>query len=385
MEEITRNKYESALKPLRAFCVKLKESFPPAPRVLAEFLKHQSDEKYSYSSIRGTLSAVKDLFRHKPDDSPCLNPLVVSVRKAAEKLAPAPKRRNAISRTHLLAIAKTFKHKFNSVAFVRNWLMLLIAYRGSLRGDEVVHLLPSDVWIEKCDPIDEACVHFPPDMIGRPLLWIRVSSSKTHSQRQRDDTDRCGDMVVIGPDVNQELCPLHWFRLWLTKRTKSAKFLFHSANENNSGAINSSEFSSAVKEFCLGAGFKTVLTGHSARAGGATDAIRRGVDLKIVKDHGRWRSDAVFLYIQDDTAARLQVSVALGGYHSADRKSFSAGASSDASSALSNQAGVASPLPVTSSPSENAEYWRKVHALSKSIGLSAARDALLFDLEDSDL
>ena len=140
-----------------------------------------------------------------------------------------------------------------------------------------------------------------------------------------------------------------------------------------------------MKEFCLGAGFKTVLTGHSARADGATDAIRRGVDLKIVKDHGRWRSDAVFLYIQDDTAARLQVSVALGGYHSADRKSFSAGASSDASSALSNQAGVASLLPVTSSPSENAEYWRKVHALSKAIGLSAARDALLFDLEDSDL
>ena len=57
--------------------------------------------------------------------------------------------------------------------------MLLIAYRGSLRGDEVVNLLPSDVWIEKCDPIDEACIHFPLDMIGRPLLWIRVSSSKT--------------------------------------------------------------------------------------------------------------------------------------------------------------------------------------------------------------
>lgn len=390
MELITRAKYEASLKPLRAFCATLKESFPPAPRVLAEFLKKLSGEGYSFSSIRGTLSAVRDLWRHASGACPCDDPLVVSVRNAAAKLAPAPKPRNAISRAHLLAIAKAHSHKQKSVAFTRDWLMLLLAYRGALRGDEVVHLLASDAWVDTCDPVDEACVHFPPEMTGQQLVWLRISSSKTNSQRQRRDADRAGDTVVIGPDMNPDLCPVRWFLRWKVIRDKSAKFLFPSQNKNNTESIGRSRFSETVKDLCAGANIKTVLTGHSARAGSATDAIRRGVDLKIVKDHGRWKSDAVFLYIKDDTAARLKVSVALGGYHSADRKSsaadsFSAGAISDLVGASTNQAGIAVAHFAPIDPTYRQAYWSKVQALSKTIGLAAARDRMLFALDDSDL
>ena len=53
--------------------------------------------------------------------------------------------------------------------------------------------------------------------------------------------------------------------------------------------------------------------GHSARAGGATAAAVAEVDLRLIKRQGRWKSDAVFIYIHDDTNTMLALCEALGG------------------------------------------------------------------------
>ena len=50
---------------------------------------------------------------------------------------------------------------------------------------------------------------------------------------------------------------------------------------------------------------------HSCRRGGAAAAVAANVDLHLVKRHGNWKSDAVYLYVVDSVKARLPVSEAI--------------------------------------------------------------------------
>ena len=48
---------------------------------------------------------------------------------------------------------------------------------------------------------------------------------------------------------------------------------------------------------------------HSCRRGGATAAVATGVDIVLVKHHGRWRSDVVYAYVEDSVVRKLSVSL----------------------------------------------------------------------------
>ncbi len=50
---------------------------------------------------------------------------------------------------------------------------------------------------------------------------------------------------------------------------------------------------------------------HSCRRGGVTAAVAASVDFHLVKRHGNWKSDAVYLYVVDSVKARLSVSEAI--------------------------------------------------------------------------
>ena len=54
---------------------------------------------------------------------------------------------------------------------------------------------------------------------------------------------------------------------------------------------------------------------HSLRRGGCTSAMLAKVNLHTIKRHGRWKSDAVYLYMVDDMEAKLNLtrSVVYGG------------------------------------------------------------------------
>jgi hypothetical protein len=55
----------------------------------------------------------------------------------------------------------------------------------------------------------------------------------------------------------------------------------------------------------------TVFSLHSLRRGGATTAYRAGVDQMSVKRHGRWHSDAFWVYITLAMVAQSPVAQAL--------------------------------------------------------------------------
>jgi hypothetical protein len=45
------------------------------------------------------------------------------------------------------------------------------------------------------------------------------------------------------------------------------------------------------------------ITGHSFRAGGATDLFNAGVPYQVIQKQGRWKSAAVLVYFKSEAAA----------------------------------------------------------------------------------
>lgn len=259
--------------------------------------------------MAGAVSAIADLFRHS-DQAPTSTSIVTSAKRAAAKLAPDKKQRNPLTRTHLLRIHAHINRIGWSDARRRDFFALLLAYRGCMRGEEVANLLAERVWVDTCPPEDQEAGHFPQYMIDVPILWIQISSSKTKPQKQRAEEIRSVHTILIGPDSLASLCPITHFYEWRRVRSKSEKSFFHSMRPG--GEYTRRHFSEAARDLARAAGIKEHLTGHSARAGCATTAIQKGVDIRLVKQHGRWKSDAVYDYIKDDTGSKLAVSAALG-------------------------------------------------------------------------
>ena len=46
--------------------------------------------------------------------------------------------------------------------------------------------------------------------------------------------------------------------------------------------------------------------------GGVTAAAKALVDIRLIKRHRRWKSDAVYIYIRDDSYSMLPLQEALG-------------------------------------------------------------------------
>jgi hypothetical protein len=55
-----------------------------------------------------------------------------------------------------------------------------------------------------------------------------------------------------------------------------------------------------------------LFSGHSFRAGGATDLFNAGVPTVIIKKMGRWKSDAVMIYHRDEIEVGRKVAAAFG-------------------------------------------------------------------------
>ena len=307
-----------------------------------------SDEKAAASTVRGANSAIAHHFRHSATH-PTASPLVKSARKASGKLAPAPKQRAPLSREHLRALATWCEGNWQGdKRLLRDITLILIAWRGFLRGDEVVSLTGKDVTlvVYTQDVLEEHTELKPPkegyrgltrvrrtqaiprELFGKAILHVFISSDKTNPQKQKPKADRAGKMILIGPDTDEVLCPVRWFRRWKAVRT-SIMFeetpLFHSLDVKTANAKGKDESQVALSKGTVNHIVKNRLKevgidanalnigGHSLRAGGATDAAQRGVDLSLLKKHGRWKSDAVFLYLRDDVGDELEFNVTAGG------------------------------------------------------------------------
>jgi len=265
--------------------------------------------------------------------------LAADAAKSGAKKGRPTRHRAPLESEHLASMADLcHKHKLSAV---RDFFAILLAFRGFMRGGEVTGLIADDITVEDLKEKPPPSAPFPPlsaasvaqqaqasasaasapdrYMAPRSVLVVLISSSKTKPQAQKKQRAwREGDSVIIGPDKDERLCPIAWYKRYSAMREKDlgspspqAPFFYSTASARQ--PLDSSRFNEIVKRWL---GFinvdPTLYGGHSARVGGATAAAKALVDVRLIKRHGRWKSDAVYIYIRDDSYSMLPLQEALG-------------------------------------------------------------------------
>lgn len=107
------------------------------------------------------------------------------------------------------------------------------------------------------------------------------------------------------------MCPVWWYRLYTKVLSQGAVFLFHPIGEPL-GQLSKSTPNFTAKKALRAIGVDAQNYGsHSCRKGGCTAAVEAGVDLRKVSKHGRWKSNAVEVYVKDSLDSKLAVTRAM--------------------------------------------------------------------------
>jgi hypothetical protein len=165
---------------------------------------------------------------------------------------------------------------------------------GMLRASETVALRATDTWIEFLDE-------------GAPVLFIFVLNSKT-------DQLSHGHTIVLDSGSIRDLDVLQWHTLYMRQKHlagKSSKWLFPNFSEVKNH-LSAATPNKVIKRCLSMVGINPKPYGsHSARRGGATAAAKAGIEERLLRKHGYWRSDAVYCYIIESMQNRLSVSRAI--------------------------------------------------------------------------
>ena len=271
----------------REFCG-LRRLSTEDPLALGAFYVHCLEvNRYASKTLGVVASAVAKLF-HFESAKPHQDPLVKETLKAAQARAKQAVSKKPLSIRHLDAMAMCVKPHFESV---RNFFMLLLMTAGMMRESEVVNLRADQVWVEEFEK-------------GGSALFVFVWKSKT-------DTAERGHTVVLAEPENSRLNAVKWFHLYVrireAARLDSAWLLY---NATTGAKLASTTPNHIIKRLLPEVGVKDPENygSHSCRRGGATAAAASGVEERLIKRHGNWRSDAVHLYIAESLANRLSVS-----------------------------------------------------------------------------
>jgi hypothetical protein len=164
-------------------------------------------------------------------------------------------------------------------------------FKSFIRASSAVALNMVDVWLEKVG--------------GTWILFIYLEQSK-------NDQFRHGHTVLLGPGQDWRFCPLVWYFAFLKFRDPRAIPLLHKANnapDKLTKHLRSSTINAQFKKRNKKAGILTHLTSQCLRAGGVTTALAKGVQMRVAKRHGNWKSDAVYVYITESLESQLSVSM----------------------------------------------------------------------------
>jgi hypothetical protein len=263
---------------------------------LASFIRASALRGLGRQTCTTTIpAAVAHLFRYAPEGNPTSGPLLKAVKAAVGRITQPPVSRVALSLVILKRLGREVD--FSSFTSVRDYFLILLMTLGMMRGSEAAALLEDDVEVKSVD--------------GIQVLMIRIQKSKT-------DQLRVGDTVFLAAGPDNLICPLFWFKLYTEYfRSAGAPNFFHSKKTARSqpsalkGLVPATTCH-ILKDRLSAIGVDPKGYGsHSCRRGGATAAVAAGVDITLVKRHGRWKSDAVYSYVDDSMRRKLLVSAGI--------------------------------------------------------------------------
>ena len=263
---------------------------------MALYLVHISSNVHSFSSIKSVYSAIA--WKHSINGymSPTISPLVIETIAGLKRtLAKPVLKKDPFMVAHMQALQE--QQISGCLTDLRNNCMLVIAFFGFLRCEEMLQL--------RCNDVSFSVTH----------LELSLPKSKCDQLRQ-------GDVVVIAR--LSKFCPVEMMESYMKisgNLPSTNMFVFRrvvfSKGSKFLGVRNLPLTYSNVREIVKAKALQLGLdpskySTHSLRAGGSTAAANAGIGDRLFQRHGRWASPASKDgYIQDTLKSRLSVTKAL--------------------------------------------------------------------------
>ncbi len=292
LEPKTLQYYSSTCQQYEAFCLCLRsrrEAWPATAQMVRLFLIFKFfKNKMSAKSLPAYLTHVKwsqEKRGHEWFIGSALKQIRVTVGALRKVAAPEHKviRRKTpltIVRIRLMLASLLPSENASHLELVT---LCWLCHNGLLRGGEAVRLLLRDiVWSADRRSFmlvirDSKCNKTGPPEMMQLFDWESDSSSVTWMREYYDRKN----LWASSPDT-----PL--FPAYVVK----------------------SKFVAAVQALVDSAGLTGDFAGHSFRSGGAADLWAANVPVEAIKKIGRWKSDAVMLYLRDGEVTAKKVALA---------------------------------------------------------------------------
>jgi hypothetical protein len=313
----TNRSYKQGARTFERFCAKTgNDPDTKDPGVVADCLRHVLEEEgLGKASLGQVVAGLFDLERDSPANI-THHPLVKDTLERCKKLAPPTRHTKEISREVGRALFAHMSRSFLKAQTPRGQLIVvrdivggLLVYKGLLRPDSVASLIGAHVSVETFDR----------ELGPEPVAMILVEGGKGK------DGEEHTALVAAGRELAFDLT--YWVRVYdgLEKAYRAtlrgtperpATLIYNPAKGKDFGKqLSPTTISSRLKKYLREIGQAGVnvegLTAYGLRVAGVSQALRAGVQERIIKRHGNWKSDAVRFYMRDEPEALLAVSDAL--------------------------------------------------------------------------
>jgi len=264
-------------------------------------------------SIKVYLSAVRQLQISsggkdpKIADMPRLAQVLRGIKSTQASRQPASAhRRLPVTPEILRAIKVSWETKSLTYDRVMLWGAMMLCYFGFFRSGEICTHSQDSFNVASNMMFSDVSV----DNLANPsCIRVFLKKSKTDQEKQ-------GTLVYLGK-TGESLYPVAALLSWLVIRGNGKGPLFQYANGTPLTQSNfTAEFRRALGR--IGVDPRNY-SGHSFRAGTATEAASQGVGYATIKLLGRWKSSAYQVYIKTPPASLAPLSNALIGLPSARR------------------------------------------------------------------
>jgi integrase len=314
--------YESSRRRFLRFCVEelrlpVEAAFPRRreadlnPQLVCLFIVHSAQE-VALSTLGGTLSALADWQRSRglPAEAsisrhPMVRRTLMQVARghadAGRPTAPREKAPLPVGMLRLLVgwlRQQSLSDPAQEPAYTQDACWLAFGFFGMLRRSELAGLSVGDVKLLAGGGVELIIRRSKTDQRGAGASVVLAALSASGVPIERIARRHLAWVQERGANA---LAPL-FVRGLVWPRSRAPRWELGDFTKRLRTLIGGLQ-----QQGIVGAVDVSRLTAHSLRRGGATAAATAGVSIEAIKAHGRWRSDAVAVYIRKSVGARLNV------------------------------------------------------------------------------
>ena len=266
---------------------------PPMHVALHMILLMQSAQ--TYSVVKAFSAAVSFFHRAVGASTPCDSELVRAVRGAAHRSLPSGEGKKApLQFSHLQRIVGHCARPGAPLSDLWMAVWAVFGFFGFFRYSDLAR-----IQVEFC--------------------FVTEAGVRVFLESRKNDQFREGSWIFMSANPGDQVCPVGLARRWLAEsglQPAGGQALFPQVVEGGVSGQGPAPYSGVRDHFrstlsLLGvppAAFGT----HSLRSGGATLAANCGIQDRLWREHGGWRSEKCALgYVQTAASAKLAVTAAM--------------------------------------------------------------------------